>query len=409
MKIVSFTVIGNEEEIIESFVRYNIQFLDQMIFISSCCIDNTLKIIHELMREGINVRLFLEEDINFDQMYLDNKYMKKIANETGADFIIPLDADEFLSGNQNPRTIIENLDTDYVYSVCWKNYTMSPTYDCTEFFIPKRLTHINKKIEGKIKKVILPGEIIRSNHVMLATGHHRVIGAGVQHRSLDELWLAHYPTTSREQYLLKIYIKSIQAPTLRSFSFDEGVHMFTQMAQLKSGVDIFRAAGGYGIEGDMNVEVEYAPLNLSYCNAEKLRIRYGELVGLDWIDAIRKFGRLMALRSYILETNQERLAKRPDILIFGTGKYMQYIMKKIPAGLVNIKAYIDNDPERQFRMWERKLIICPEYIRFFEYDKVIILSELYYSEMMETLLELGVPKEKICGAWYFMDLLDEGA
>jgi len=41
MKIVSLTMVGNESEIIESFIRYNSHFIDKMIFVSTCCIDNT--------------------------------------------------------------------------------------------------------------------------------------------------------------------------------------------------------------------------------------------------------------------------------------------------------------------------------------------------------------------------------
>ena len=52
MKIVSLTMVGNESEIIESFIRYNSHFIDKMIFVSTCCIDNTLLIIRNLISEG---------------------------------------------------------------------------------------------------------------------------------------------------------------------------------------------------------------------------------------------------------------------------------------------------------------------------------------------------------------------
>ena len=78
MKIISFTMVGNEQEIIESFIRYNIHFVDKMIFVSSCCVDNTLTIIRKMIGEGLNISLYVEKDISFDQRYLDNKYLKKI-------------------------------------------------------------------------------------------------------------------------------------------------------------------------------------------------------------------------------------------------------------------------------------------------------------------------------------------
>lgn len=46
MKIVSFTMVNNEAEIIESFVRYNYNFVDQMVIIDNGCTDNTIEIIN---------------------------------------------------------------------------------------------------------------------------------------------------------------------------------------------------------------------------------------------------------------------------------------------------------------------------------------------------------------------------
>lgn len=51
MKIVSFTMVNNEAEIIESFVRYNYNFVDQMVIIDNGCTDNTIEIINRLKRE----------------------------------------------------------------------------------------------------------------------------------------------------------------------------------------------------------------------------------------------------------------------------------------------------------------------------------------------------------------------
>ena len=48
MNIVSFTMVNNESEIIESFVRYNYNFVDQMVIIDNGCTDNTIEIINNL-------------------------------------------------------------------------------------------------------------------------------------------------------------------------------------------------------------------------------------------------------------------------------------------------------------------------------------------------------------------------
>lgn len=56
MKIVSYTMVNNESEIIESFVRYNYNFLDEMFFVDNGCTDNTVIILHKLMEEGYRIK-----------------------------------------------------------------------------------------------------------------------------------------------------------------------------------------------------------------------------------------------------------------------------------------------------------------------------------------------------------------
>ena len=67
MRIVALTMIGNEQEIVESFVRYNSNFVDEFVFVSSCCVDNTLVILRNLMKEGYPLRIYEEKSIDFNQ------------------------------------------------------------------------------------------------------------------------------------------------------------------------------------------------------------------------------------------------------------------------------------------------------------------------------------------------------
>ena len=48
-KIISITMVNNESEIIESFIRYNYNFLDEMVIIDNGCTDNTIKIVNKLI------------------------------------------------------------------------------------------------------------------------------------------------------------------------------------------------------------------------------------------------------------------------------------------------------------------------------------------------------------------------
>ena len=101
MKIVSYTMINNEANVIESFVRYNIAFIDEMIFIDNGCTDNSIPILRALISEGLNIKIFDESLQPLNLSYIENKYIKIAIEAEKADLVIPLDADEYISANIN--------------------------------------------------------------------------------------------------------------------------------------------------------------------------------------------------------------------------------------------------------------------------------------------------------------------
>lgn len=409
MKIIALTMVGNENEIIESFIRYNFNFIDRMIIVTSCCIDNTLVIIRKLIKEGYDIELIEEPEISFDQRYLDNKYLKKIAKEENADFVIPLDADEFLSGTRNPREVLERLSRDRIYTVKWKNYAMRKEDNWDEAFIPKRLCYVKKDFQGnQIEKVVIPACLILEKDIVLETGHHAAFGIELEIETLECLWLAHFPCISKEQYLLRIYESSIKYITWRKRAYDEGYHVYQQIMRIESGEDIFTVANGYGLDNDSIIKLEKDPLALSYCDLNTLKIKYADLSKVNVFESVKRMGQLMAIKSYNLEIDAEADLSKQTILVFGTGRGAENLLNGIPENLVNIRAYIDSDKSKQFRMYKRRLIIPPYYIRFFKYDKIIITSRIYYDEMRETLIAVGVKKNKISGLGYLFDILGEG-
>lgn len=410
MKIVSMTLIGNESEIIESFIRYNANFIDEMVFVSTCCIDNTLVIIRKLKEEGYPITLIEEPYIIYNQKLLDYKYMRKIAVESDADWFINLDADEFLTGTDNPRKILEQLPLDKVYKVKWKNYTMTDRDDADEYFIPKRIVYGRKITAGNDEtKVILPMKIIREQNIVMETGHHHVSGEGIVVELLESIKLAHYPTTSLEQYLFKLQGNKMKFITWIDRGNGEGYHQNRQVAELEMGKNIYETAGGYGYGNgtSLNKELVYSPLDLDYCGQRTMEMRYADLAMPDYERNIIRTGQLMALKAYLLEV-QTRLDKRlKNVLISGTGKASVPLFNGLPENMVNILAYIDNAPEKEFTMYNHRLVIKPDWVRFFVYDKIIISSSQYYKEMKTQLVESGVDEKKIATVNYLFELLYE--
>lgn len=408
MKIVALVKVGNENETIESFVRYNMNFVDTIVIVSSCCIDNTLAILRKLIEEGLDVRLNIETDIAYDERYLDNKYLKQIVGCDEFDLIVPLDADEFISGEGNPRLLLESLSRDEVSIVKWLNYAICEDDDFDEPFIPARLKRRKDNYEGnEIKKVILPTAVVKKTNLTLTAGRHSVIGNNIKLKEINNLWIAHFPVVSIEQYKSMIYSESIKSIIRYNMGNKEGNHKYKQRIGLERGENLFELANGYGLSREEQYTLVEDPLDISFCKSDSCRIKYLELSKTDAMKDIWRTGQLMAIKAYLLDIQKQFDKNLPIILIYGAGKSADMLFDGIDAGVVNVLAYIDNDPVKELRIYNGRLVIPPDYIRFFKFDRIIISSDRYYEEMYSSLIENFVEESVISGAGYLIDKMLE--
>ena len=75
-KIFSVTMVKNEMDIIESFIRYNLNILDGMIILDNGSTDSTLSIIKCLHEEGFPVFYIEDENIKYQQDKKMSKLLK---------------------------------------------------------------------------------------------------------------------------------------------------------------------------------------------------------------------------------------------------------------------------------------------------------------------------------------------
>lgn len=81
-------MVNNESEIIESFIRYNYNFIDKMVIVDNGCTDSTIKIIYNLIAEGYDITVYDESLEAYDQYRLDNKYIDLIIKEFSPDLFL---------------------------------------------------------------------------------------------------------------------------------------------------------------------------------------------------------------------------------------------------------------------------------------------------------------------------------
>ena len=406
MKIISFTMVNNESEIIESFIRYNYNFVDEMVIIDNGCTDSTINIIRKLIGEGFKITVYDESLEAYNQYRLDNKYLTKIANEKNPDIILPLDADEFLTGNTNPREVLEGLSLDRIYYITWRWYVMTKEDNILETFIPKKMQYCLSKpawnySDGTVvTKAIIPVKYYSDMGLTLSMGHHTVFGNDkVKITQLDNLQLAHYRAISEEQLIYKTCCYTIRDIATMENNF-ETAQRTNQMAIIENGTDMWDAAeessyGGYPRE------IEKKPLELSFCKKNDLKIKYSELAHESINNRILYTGREMAVRAYNLErSKKEKKFIKPIILWLDGIRGDECIFPNpsnkltILTEMYNVRGLVTTTEEIKFLKANYRLIVTPDFVKFLPHEYIVI-SNNSFENIKKKLINLGLDSAKI--------------
>ena len=406
MKIISFTMVNNESEIIESFIRYNYNFVDEMVIIDNGCTDSTIKIIRKLIGEGFKITVYDESLEAYNQYRLDNKYLTKIANEKNPDIILPLDADEFLTGNTNPREVLEGLSLDRIYYITWRWYVMTKEDNILETFIPKKMQYCLSKpawnySDGTVvTKAIIPVKYYSDMGLTLSMGHHTVFGNDkVKITQLDNLQLAHYRAISEEQLIYKTCCYTIRDIATMENNF-ETAQRTNQMAIIENGTDMWDAAeessyGGYPRE------IEKKPLELSFCKKNDLKIKYSELAHESINNRILYTGREMAVRAYNLErSKKEKKFIKPIILWLDGIRGDECIFPNpsnkltILTEMYNVRGLVTTTEEIKFLKANYRLIVTPDFVKFLPHEYIVI-SNNSFENIKKKLINLGLDSARI--------------
>ena len=176
-QIFSISMVKNEMDIIESFVRYHINIFDGMIFLDNNSTDKTLTILTLLKNEGLPIYIIEDEDEEFNFQKKINRILLIAVEKFKADIIVPLDADEFLisSNKGNPKEILERIEFPNFSLAKWKTFVPTFDKDNVEKFIPSKIIYARDDAVEKFYKAILPKELVEQCNVELINGSHDLI------------------------------------------------------------------------------------------------------------------------------------------------------------------------------------------------------------------------------------------
>ncbi len=202
MKVRTISWARNECDILEAFVRHHARFSDVFIVLHRC-IDNSEEILSSLAAEGLPVQWRKDERLTHEQSVVMSELMRE-AFRDGADWVLPLDADEFLHGDVISVLKAQGSDPRVIRTP-WRGYVPTSSDDVSEPNVLKRITHRRSHEYPRWYKMMIPKTTDTS--AGLCFGNHALIDvAGNRMPHADtSLSVAHFPIRSERQVMRKTF------------------------------------------------------------------------------------------------------------------------------------------------------------------------------------------------------------
>jgi hypothetical protein len=218
MKLVALTRVKIDGDIIEEFVRHTLQYVDELFVVDNLSPDDTREILFALQDEGLPLRVFEDEHVEV-LAELTTGYTREAFALTGADYVLLLDADEFLRVPSRAalEAALEALPAGAHGTVPWQTYV--PLKDDDE-----GRGRNGKRQAGEDRSVLrrFPYRLVRENPqhfkvivsrafasvagATITPGSHDVTlpdGTPAQKEQLRGVELAHFPVRSLPQIQTK--------------------------------------------------------------------------------------------------------------------------------------------------------------------------------------------------------------
>lgn len=209
MRLVGLSMVKNESDVIEAYIRHNLRFLDALYMIDNGSVDGTREILVKLQRAGLPLVIFDDPRFGYFQAEKMTALFRNVCDYVTPDFCFLLDADEFI--DVTSREFLEEqlatLPRGVHGLVGWKTYVLSPTADLSESNPLRRLTYRRKTENPIYYKVVISTNSDDIHRFCIAQGNHSVSpadGKEIPHQVLSTLSIAHFPVRSPTQLVTKI-------------------------------------------------------------------------------------------------------------------------------------------------------------------------------------------------------------
>jgi hypothetical protein len=208
MRIVGVSMVRNEADIIESFVRHHGTRLDHLVVVDHGSGDRTLEILRALHGEGLPITIAGTAALANQQARVMTQAIRDAARRFAADHVFALDADEFLCGDRAQlEQALASLPMDGVASLRWSTFV--PSDDLVSHPLKRMRMRVPADADRYLK-VVVGGRLAARDGWVLAPGNHAAFDLAGGRLSpiaaplLPAPRLAHLPFRSVEQLVVKV-------------------------------------------------------------------------------------------------------------------------------------------------------------------------------------------------------------
>jgi Glycosyl transferase family 2 len=220
MNLQGVAMVRNEADIIETFVRHNLTRLDGLVMVDHGSADDTVRILQALAKEGLPVTVLANTMPGYAQVEITTVAVRHAFATTAADFVFPLDADEFIKAPSrlHMERALAAIPPRRHALMTWHTYLPDfdrPAHDVATGARSSRRLPQERHQHGK---VVVGRHFTANPRALLAGGNHGVVPwNGAKSEDLEahhvlaaaDLAIAHLPFRSAPQVVAKTVVKRI--------------------------------------------------------------------------------------------------------------------------------------------------------------------------------------------------------
>ena len=212
-------MVRNEAELVEAFVRHNLTLLDGMLIVDHNSTDATSAILASLCVERLPVVVMRSDSPGYLQAEVTSTAARQVFARTRADFVFPLDADEFLKVGSRAELerFLAGLRPDTHALFDWPTYAPPldrPARDVVALaraarrYVKERLP-VGKVAVARCFAAIADAYIGQGNHEIYVGKDPGTARRLPVHRAPDSMCVAHLPARGEVQHALKFGVRRL--------------------------------------------------------------------------------------------------------------------------------------------------------------------------------------------------------